>query len=603
MKSLRIPIPPFLRKYGPTILLLLSAALLRITALDIHDKELWQSNGTRKAYTLPSRIPSDEDVPYYVYKGSIDKSWVSQQKVRLIPDGSIFYIKINGTVIQSAGMQKTLQTTSPSGFTFPIGKHLTNGCNTVEISISDSGKEGMAGLNIRSSLRDPLFLILFLLFNLSCCMVFQQLLRAWGLTPALAVIATIPLALGLFYFLHNEFWSRGYDIDGHLDYIGYLIENGRLPAKNELWVSYHPPGYYALAAAFYPIVKLLGIDSLIVSTQILAMLLFLVFLGYSMLTIDRLIISRWGKLTAGLLFAALPANVLHFPRIANDGLLYTLSGAVFYYLIRWGQEQRHRHILIATGLALVSLFTKTNGILLAAIVLLAMGLQFLRLKGRQRLIAGAIIACTALLTFTCYKTSMSNLGRPVQQESHKGEIVANASQLSTSIRVGNSVKNLLGFKPRIYLREPFTNGCENGKGRNYFFNFFLKTFLFGEFSNGTPAAASLAAWLSILLLPLIAFSLLAIPPLLKQGINIHLIVPAYLFLSVAALLYLRYTVPYACAGDARYIYPAATAWVILTGWFIDRHQTGRSKPFSWILSGAVTAFALYSIALNIALIA
>ena len=41
----------------------------------------------------------------------------------------------------------------------------------------------------------------------------------------------------------------GFDADGHLDYINYLLEKGRIPLANEGWQMYQPPLYYWISAA------------------------------------------------------------------------------------------------------------------------------------------------------------------------------------------------------------------------------------------------------------------------------------------------------------------------------------------------------------------
>ncbi len=586
-------------KYGALFLLILSAILLRSTALNITEDVLTKSNGSKTKYTFPNRVSSSDDVEYYVYTGTINKSWYSQRTVRLIPDDRVFYIKINGNIVPEYGIAFSQSMNMQNGFACPLAEHLTNGCNSFEISIADLGK-GVAGLSIRSSVNDPLFMTLYCVFILSLGMVFRKILKSFGLSSGLSGIATIPLIVGMLYFLYNEYWENGYDIEGHLAYIEYIMSYGHIPDRNELWLSYHPPVYFHIAAEFYNMIRILGIDNLAVSCQILAMILFMIFIGYSMLTIDRLVKTPWGKIAAGLLFSALPASILHFPRIGNDSLLYALSGAVLFYIIVWNQKKQHQYILTASGLALISVFVKTNGILLVAITLVTLGLHVLNCKGKMRIYWGASLVCLTLLMAASYKISTSNIGRPNSQKGGTTKMIGNASSLNKVLSVGNNAQNMLSFNYRIYLNEPFTSPWIDGKGRNYFANFALKTFLFGEYSSEDPVKRNLAKALSILLLPLIAASLLAYAPILIDGIRTeHLIISAYLALSIAALFYVRYTIPFACSGDARFIYPAAVSWVVLIGWLIDSHHTGLGKGLAGTTSIMICIFAALSIALNL----
>lgn len=71
-------------------------------------------------------------------------------------------------------------------------------------------------------------------------------------TRALALVGLAAVAWAALMWSNGRRESDqlfGFDVEGHLQYIGYILQNGRLPLADEGWEMYQPPLYYAMAAA------------------------------------------------------------------------------------------------------------------------------------------------------------------------------------------------------------------------------------------------------------------------------------------------------------------------------------------------------------------
>jgi hypothetical protein len=113
---------------------------------------------------------------------------------------------------------------------------------------------------------------------------------------------------------------------------------------------------------------------------------------------------------------------------------------------------------------------------------------------------------------------------------------------------------------KIYINQPFTDTRNDEDGRQYFFNFFLKSMLFGEFSFPITAQQFLAKLLSVLLLQMVAFLFIGIGGMRKITSS-HVMMLLWLILSLSALIYIRYRYPVSGFADFRYIYPAIIPFI------------------------------------------
>jgi len=111
------------------------------------------------------------------------------------------------------------------------------------------------------------------------------------------------------------------------------------------------------------------------------------------------------------------------------------------------------------------------------------------------------------------------------------------------------------------VNQPFNNTWDDKEGRQHFFNFFLKSMLFGEYSFSFPYAQFLAKVLSLLLLLMIPFLFIGIGASIKKITFLHVTMLLWVILSLSSLVYIRYHYPFSSFEDFRYIFPAIIPFI------------------------------------------
>ena len=173
----------------------------------------------------------------------------------------------------------------------------------------------------------------------------------------------------------------GYDGPAHLEYVRFLIEQGRLPHPEEGFSMYHPPLFYALAAAISSAFGGgVGADDATRRSAEMLIRIVPVLSGFSQLGIAYLLARKLFRDTpqiaaiAVLLAALLPVNLTMSMYVSNEPLNAALAGAVLLattdLLLREGLPLR-RIVALAALLAL-ALLTKATSLLLLPLVGIAL---------------------------------------------------------------------------------------------------------------------------------------------------------------------------------------------------------------------------------------
>lgn len=173
----------------------------------------------------------------------------------------------------------------------------------------------------------PTFLLVFLLvldgrLNMAPGLVRWWLVAAWALL-ALNNIIKLPPYLG-------------FDITGHMQYIRYIADQGRIPLANEGWEMHQSPLFYILGALFY---KVFGIifsdDTLVKALRILPLAAGIaqVEIGYRI--VRRVYPERKDLQILGLIFAGLlPMNVYMSQYVSNAPLVAFFESLVVLWCVR-----------------------------------------------------------------------------------------------------------------------------------------------------------------------------------------------------------------------------------------------------------------------------
>jgi hypothetical protein len=168
-------------------------------------------------------------------------------------------------------------------------------------------------------------------------------------------------------------------------------------------------------------------------------------------------------------------------------------------------------------------------------------------------------------------------------------LISNVGGLPNSVKVSNKIFNYVVFDINDYLSVPFTNIYNDYGGRQFFWNFLLKTSLFGEFGYYNSHIESVAIMMSALFLFLILFFLISIFKIGRQGMFNALPLIFYFITSLGALIYVRFQNPFACSGDFRYILPIVPIFAIAVGFQI---QYIKNKYLKLVSVGLIFTFIL-----------
>ncbi len=206
---------------------------------------------------------------------------------------------------------------------------------------------------------------------------FLQVKQEKGITEnVITVVIFASFLVRIFYVVLTQahlfqndlasFSDEGY---GHLGYIYYLFQDGRLPDINpmEYYELYQPPLHYAVSALFFKLCQLLGCPE-----GIWEELLQLLTLGYSMLIVAfvdkiaiRMKLSLTGRLAVVCFAGFLPYGIMISGSLNNDLLMILCMVMVIYFTLKWYEEPTFKNILIMAVCIGCSMMSKVSGALIA----------------------------------------------------------------------------------------------------------------------------------------------------------------------------------------------------------------------------------------------
>lgn len=237
----------------------------------------------------------------------------------------------------------------------------------------------------------PLFLPVFALFFFWSLRSDDRLSPAWFKKAHLSAGAVRWLVLGAWLVMAvNNFWKlpleMGMDAKGHLQYIHYLFENGRIPLATEGWQMFQPPLYYLLAAAVYQ--SFLSLFSAEIIIRILKLLSFLCGMAQVEICYRTLRNAYPGKeslqVIGILLGGLLPMNLYMSQSLGNEPLVGCLTALLILLACRVssGAREATRETAIIMGFILgLALLTKVTAILIVPLLLFFVSTEILKRTG------------------------------------------------------------------------------------------------------------------------------------------------------------------------------------------------------------------------------
>jgi len=515
----------------------------------------------------------------------------SEAHIRVIPDDCLDGAFLDGQVLSLDGVGNRCDYGSGFPLVLPPSDKERE---LVLMGHNGGGPGGLHVLAMDAGWSRSVAAICFLGALLSLVFAFLRT-RQWS--ARLTATALGALALRLWYWSFTPWNERTHDVTGHADYVAALLKTWLPPAPDACWQCYQPPLYYYPGAVLQAIVDKLawGLPSHW-ELQLLSFLAGLGFLLAGISTLRRLLPAGPILGMAALVFAFWPGAIVHAPRVGNDPFVYLFSALALRSFAIWQTEGRSpRAAILAAVYGGLALASKTSGIVALAMVGLVLAVVLVQERFRDRktwiaLIGASVASLVAILLA---------LGGPISRfvaGTSKYLFVANAGGLDSTIRVDANPGNFLWFDLKSWMTFPYTSPWDDLAGRVWFLNYFGKTSLFGEFHLlGTPVGLWLASLISICALVLLVLALRACLRVIRSDLPWLL----YIGLSLVALALMRYSYPFSCSNDARYILPIILPFSYLVGRGLS--YPIESKVLRALAWSGVAMFPIASAALFIAM--
>jgi hypothetical protein len=353
-------------------------------------------------------------------------------------------------------------------------------------------------------------LIAILVFVLVLCRAANQ---SW----IISAICAGGTGVRLFCWAQSPPWARTHDASGHVEYVTLVALNWIRPDRNVGWETHQAPLYYYIGAGVVSLERNFGFNSLgstLSSLQCLSLV-------FSILTVFVAFLCF--KECAGLfglapalrghavamalaLYVFWPSGVIDSVRIGNDSLLVLFAVVFFFFILRWHSRKNPHALVAASVAAALAIVTKASGVVLLPVLCLAVTLEWRSQPRRSRYkrlfwVAAVLIFAGLIAFWPAIKERMS--GRNTS-------LLLAQNVAGPEFAVGNRPHNYLLFNPEKFIRHPFTDLFNDQYGRQYFWNSFWKTSLFGESWYPGRFQTLCASVLCALLLLLLSLAFLSI---------------------------------------------------------------------------------------------
>lgn len=593
------------QKIGVLLVFIVSFLVLLVLSMTysykLSDFSLRQQGGKYAPVTMPISEQSRSTSVYEV-KGQITTGYLTTKKFLFIPDDQLLELKVNGVAIDLSQYPSSALRDYVRGVSIDLKEYLEVGKNDVYARYKDTG--GRMGLSIYADPMNTFFVMLVLAWTAFVLAVSYFVIRAFGFGGALTAVLMLALFIRILYFVVTDYNIRGHDTYEHLDYINYFIEHKSLPPveMSARRVFFHPPLYYVTTAIYASGVEFVTGEKRLVNRAIqgLSIAYSMLFLIFSVKAILLLFSRLGGPITSEeelaqqnlkdsmasprtkyawlscLLLVFWPSTILHSNRIGNDALLYAVSAAALYFLVRFYFYQKKRDSIYFAISVSLGILTKVSAAIFLPVALIVLVKMYLDKKinlgsDLVRLVPIPAIMFAAALSFALYPGVVSKL------KSEKDHIyIENINNVHSGLRVPNEPRNYFWFDVKTFMTEAYTSPWEDDKGRVYFWNYLSKTSLFGEWNFADTVPTVLASIVSICFLSILFYTAAAL--LNIRWLDFSLLFPLLTFFGgmYAAVTYMRATFPVNI--DFRYIVPTLICSTIFLNYFLYRLDLlGRSR--------------------------
>ncbi len=421
-----------------------------------------------------------------------------------------------------------------------MGGVLKPGTNTVNMRLFFNDPFSGVIVAFLPSLRNIVKLahvFLQLIILLSFSFLFYKIRRAVVQREIFLFIA-LGITLRSLYVSGSPWYFYGYDSQGHVDYIFYLVKHGMLPAGTALWQAHQAPLYYMLAAFFPWIGTLVGWspELSLFCIQSFGLLLSIGVLCTGVGAVHVFFQGRMQRALAVALLAVAPPLVFLSSQISNDVLLIFFGVLWYASLQKFMLKPKAKQGMIVSLWLAFAILTKANAILLIAPTIVVF-LFLVPLSFRERLQHCGLLFLTSPIWAWFYLWRFFS--------DHAYGIVENAHLLSSAGRIDFTLKNLFIFNPFSLLLQPFVHHVSGPFRPEYFLESVLRSFQFGS-----SIYASFGRYPLLFLLMLLPIGFFGIERLLRHRKYFPVVTLAFLF---AGLVIFCFRYPYTSSQHFRYI--------------------------------------------------
>ena len=410
---------------------------------------------------------------------------------------------------------------------------------------------------------------------ISFALFFVFIARRLQLGKTLIVLLFLGILFRCAFFMAIPYKKFSMDVEGHIEYVQYILEHHAVPANDACWSCYHPPVYYLAAAPSYALSEFLGLLGM-TGLQSFSLLLSVLTTFFGLLFLKKNLDGRTLILSSAL-WIFWPLMIMVTPRIGNDPMFYLMHVLCMWAGINYVKDGRGKYLVASVVASALALWTKSTGIV-------SVGMTFMFAVGgfcankRWRKPSKSEIVSWVLFVILVIAFVIQRL--------QGNKLVGNADALNHLMKVQNEAFNYLYFDLRNFLEYPFTSGWDSAMGRDFFWNFLLKSSMFGEWSMLPTATGRFwATLMSVFLLGLIVYAIRGFWKTRLGFVHWILILQGVAF--IASLMALRIKYPFACSNDFRYILPILLSFAP----FVAMGVTLKDSSTSWKVCGYITVAA------------
>ncbi|MDR2595659.1 MAG: hypothetical protein LBC87_12900 [Fibromonadaceae bacterium] len=531
------------------LLLLLTLAYIIVTPARMEFSNIKSTrNNNIEDIKLPYSFNGERNEEFTISFNLLVKN-KSFAKFNIIPDDCIQEIIINGKKFPLDGIKGLCDYSK--GAYFDFSKYVQEELNFFEIRVLNRGEVG--GLKIQTPYNGFKSLsLMHYVFTLLLLLSIALILRKFKFGFIAISIILLGIIVRLIVYTYMGPMQSPHDVEAHLQYIQIVAEEKRIPKGNECWECFQPPPYYIASAVVKNIVDRYDpalTDRILQQVQLLFSFGCVVF-GVA------LILNLFGNNRLAYLASIVSVFWTSFaiagPRINNDIEFY--FGALFCMLFaqRYWLKHKNSDIFLASLGASIAIASKSTGFVILAVWVVSYILCVARsLKiGSLRTLFASIFTVLLFIGISNHRTVIDIF------EGKKFGLIgeSTANNLNGGLRVNNTFGNYLYFDLKDYLLVPGTSAWVDEGGRQYFWNYALKSSL--HLSHDIELLKSSAG--RTFITALCVFALLVFVFALWGIIHAkYRELPAVFFTIClfSALMYLRISLPYSCTNEFRYIFP------------------------------------------------